>query len=108
MTEDYFDQVPRKVHVWWARLLSLVGCVFSGGVLVSLLSPFVNDSSKHPSLIAISIWGALFLGCCWVLVKSFFSIPRRPSILARRIAVAVMFVVSLGMLVLKLISPALK
>ena len=79
MTGHYLDQVPKKSHVIWARVLSVVGSLFSGAIFASLLAPFVGQSTKPPQPIAIIIWG-LFLFCCtWVFAKSFFSSPRRPS-----------------------------
>jgi hypothetical protein len=79
MTDNFLNQVPRKAHVLWARLLSVIGSLLSGAVLLSLLAPLASQSSKPIQPIAVLIWGLFFLGCTWVFAKSFFSSPRRPS-----------------------------
>ena len=82
MPGHYLDQVPKKAHILWARVLSVVGGLLSGAVLLSLLAPLVTQSTKPAQPIAIVIWGLFFFGCAWVFAKSFFSAPRRPSKLA--------------------------
>lgn len=82
MTGYYLDQVPKRAHVLWARVLSVVGSLISGAVFASLLAPFFSQTTKPVQPIAITFWGLLLLGCGWVFAKSFFSSPRRPSKLA--------------------------
>lgn len=79
MTDQYLDQVPRKAHVLWARLLSVIGGLLSGAVFLSMLAPLVGQSNQPIQPIAIILWGLFFFGCAWVFAKSFFSSPRRPS-----------------------------
>jgi hypothetical protein len=95
MTDHYLDQVPRKAHVLWARLLSVIGSLLSGAVLVSLLTALLGHSSKPVQPAAIIIWGLFFFGCVWVFAKSFFSTPRRPSALAVKVFSVLASVVSL-------------
>ncbi|GHA76738.1 hypothetical protein [Cognatilysobacter bugurensis] len=95
MTGNYLDQVPKKVHVLWARLLSVVGGLLSGAVLVNLLMAVVSQSGTPIQPLAVTIWGLFFLGCAWVFAKSFFATPRRPSPLAVKVFSVVASVVSL-------------
>ena len=78
MTDNFLDQVPRKSHVLWARLLSVIGSLLSGAVLLSLLAPLASQSSKPIHPIAVVIWGLFFVGCTWVFAKSLFFFPASP------------------------------
>ena len=102
MTDHELDQVPRKVHVLWARLLSVIGGLLSGAVFLSLLAPLASQSSKPLQPIAIVLWGLFFFGCAWVFSKSFFSAPRRPSKQAIKLfsVLASLFYLLLGALAL--------
>ena len=102
MTDQYLDQVPRKVHVLWARLLSVIGSLLSGAVFLSLLAPLAGQSAKPVQPIAIILWGLFFFGCAWVFAKSFFSAPRRPSQRAIKLfsVLAALFYLLLGALAL--------
>ena len=102
MTDHELDQVPRKVHVLWARLLSVIGGLLSGAVFLSLLAPLASQSSKPLQPIAIILWGLFFFGSAWVFAKSFFSAPRRPSKQAIKLfsVLASLFYLLLGALAL--------
>ena len=102
MTDQYLDQVPRRAHVLWARLLSVIGSLLSGSVFLSLLAPLAGQSSKPIQPIAIILWGLFFFGCAWVFAKSFFSSPRRPSQRAIKLfsVLAALFHLLLGALAL--------